>query len=377
MSLGRAHRANHAIIALILPRFSAIMGGISTMRSFSDLDRTFAGQPRELGPVLARIDTGRGREQLFLDQVPQVLRQLSENARIASITASNAIEGVIVDSERAIKIAEGTPRFRNRNEKEFAGYRDAIDGLMRIDHYESLSVPFVLHLHRQLFQHARGRGGYLKTDPNYIVSYESGHREVVFEPPPPRETEFLLRETFDRYNAAKRDEVGHPLVLVGALILDVLAIHPAADGNGRLVRLLTTYELLAQGYGVAKYVSLEQRIYDSKNTYYQRLYDSQQRWHTGEHTIWPWVSYLASILSVAYDDFEASVAAARYTVGNKQERVRKYILEQAPPEFRRRDIERAMPGVSLATIRLVLNELRDQGRISVDGGGPGARWRRR
>ncbi len=346
------------------------------MHSFIDLDKTFSGQPRQLGPVLARIDTGRGREQLFHDQAPQLLRGLSESARIASITASNAIEGVIVDSERAIKIAEGAPRFRNRNEKEFAGYRDAIDGLMRLEHYEPLGIPLLLHLHRQLFQHAGGRGGYLKSDPNYIVSYESGHREVVFEPPPPEETEFLLRETFDRYNAAKREEVGHPVVLIGALILDVLAIHPVADGNGRLARLLTTYELLARGYGVARYVSLEQRIYDSKNTYYQRLYDSQQGWHACEHTIWPWVSYLASVLSVAYDDFEASVAAARGTMGNKQQRVREYVLEQAPPEFRRRDIERAMQGVSVATIRLVLNELRDEGRISVSGGGPSARWRR-
>ncbi len=346
------------------------------MRSFIDLDRTFAGQPRELGSILARVDTGRGREQLFLDQVPEVLRRLSENARIASITASNAIEGVIVDDERAIKIAEGAPRFRNRNEKEFAGYRDAIDGLMRLDRYEPLGIGFMLHLHRQLFQHTGGRGGHLKTDSNYIVSYEGGHREVVFEPPSPRETEHLLGETFSRYRIAKRDEVGHPLVLIGALILDVLAIHPVADGNGRLARLLTTYELLAQGYGVTRYVSLEQRIYDSKNTYYQRLYDSQQGWHTGQHTIWPWVSYLASILSLAYDDFEASLAAARDIVGSKQERVRRYILEQAPPEFRRREIERAMPGISLATIRLVLNELRDEGRIAVDSGGPGARWRR-
>jgi Fic family protein len=346
------------------------------MWSFIDLDRTFAGQPRELGPILARVDTGRGREQLFLDQVPAVLQQLSENARIASITASNAIEGIIVDSERAIKIAEGAPRFRNRNEKEFAGYRDAIDGLMRLDRFESLSIPFMLHLHRQLFQHSGGRGGYLKTDPNYIVSYESGHREVVFEPPPPHETEHLLSETFTRYHAAKRDEVGHPLALLGALILDVLAIHPVADGNGRLARLLTTYELLTQGYGVTRYVSLEQRIYDSKNTYYQRLYNSQQDWHTGQHSIWPWVSYLASILSLAYDDFEASLAAARDTVGNKQERVRKYVLEQAAPEFRRREVERAMPGISLATIRLVLNQLRDEGRIAIEGGGPGARWRR-
>src|ERR1019366_1666349 len=162
--------------------------GISTMRSFIDLDATFDGQPRELGPVLARIDTGRGREQLFEDQIPEVLEQLSENARIASITASNAIEGVVVDSERALKIAEGAPRFRNRNEREFAGYRDAIDGLMRMDRYEPLSVPFLLHLHRQLFEHAGGRGGHLKTDQNLIVSHESGHREVVFTPSRPEET---------------------------------------------------------------------------------------------------------------------------------------------------------------------------------------------
>lgn len=346
------------------------------MRSFIDLDATFAGQPRELGPVLARIDTGRGREELFADQVPEVLRQLSENARIASITASNAIEGVTVESERALKIAAGAPRFHNRNEKEFAGYRDAIDGLMRLEHFEPLSIPFVLHLHRQLFEHAGGRGGYLKTDQSFIVSYESGQREIVFKPPPPKDTEFLLRETIDRYNAARRDQLGHPLVLVGALILDFLAIHPVADGNGRLARLLTTYELLAQGYGVARYVSLEQRIYDSKNTYYDRLFESQQGWHTGEHTIWPWVSYLATILSGAYDDFEKRVTDARETVGSKQERVRHYILEQALGEFRRRDIERAMPGVSPATIRLVLNELRQSKRIAVDGQGPGARWRR-
>jgi Fic family protein len=346
------------------------------MRSFVDPDATFNSQPRELGPVLARIDTGRGREALFEDQAPQVLQQLSENARIASITASNAIEGVVVDADRALKIADGAPRFRNRNEQEFAGYRDAIDGLMRMEAFEPLSQPLILHFHRQLFEHAGGRGGYLKTDENFIVSYESGHREVVFTPPGPHETEFLLRETVDRYNEAKRERLAHPLVLIGALILDFLAIHPVADGNGRLARLLTTYELMSCGYGVARYVSLEQRIYDSKNTYYGRLFESQQGWHTGEHTIWPWVSYLSSILSGAYDDFEQRVAAAREAGGNKQDRARAYILEQAPASFHRRDLERALRGISPATIRLVLNRLRDDGRITVIGGGAGARWQR-
>lgn len=369
MLLAPDYRANFGVV-------STIARSISTMQSFVDLDKTFGSQPRELGAVLARIDTGRGQEKLFLNQRPELLKRLSENARIASITASNAIEGVIVESGRAEKIAEGAPRYRNRSEKEFAGYRDAIDGLMRSTKPEQLTVPFILHLHRQLFYYADGRGGHLKSDENLIVSYEHGYREVVFKPPGPEQTEFLLHELVARYNELKTEGRTHPLVLIAALILDLLAIHPVADGNGRVARLLTTHELLAHGYGVARYVSLEQRVFDSKNTYYDRLYQSQRGWHEGEHDIWPWTSYLAQVVGGAYDDFEQRVAAAADEPSSKQDRVRDYILTQAPAEFRRRDIERALPEVSPATIRLVINELRDQKKITSQGGGPSSRWQR-
>ncbi len=350
---------------------------ISTLFSFIDIDRAFAGQPRRLGAVLARIDTGRGRERLFADQLPELLGQLSEHARVASITASNAIEGVVLDSERAERIAEGARRFRNRNEREFAGYRDAVDELVRLDTYEPLTIPFVLHLHRLIFSHSDGHGGHLKTDQNLIVSYESGRRVTIFTPPPPERAEFLLGEMLARYEDAKHEGNTHPLVLIGAMVLDLLAIHPVADGNGRLARLLTTHELLAQGYGVARYVSIEQRIYDSKEDYYASLYESQRGWHDGEHTIWPWTAYLADTLAGAYDDFELRMATAGGSGGDgvtKQGRVREYVLRQAHAEFRRRDIERALPGISPGTIRLVLNELRDERRIKPTGSGAGARW---
>jgi Fic family protein len=346
------------------------------MQSFLDPKRTFAGQPPELGVLLAKIDTGKGQERMFEDQMPELLNQLSEHARIASITASNAIEGVILDTRRAELIAEGSPRFRNRSEQEFAGYRDAVDALLRLERYEPLDVPFVLHLHRLLFHHAGGRGGYLKTDDNLIVSYERGRRQVVFTPPPWRRTEFFLTELLERYNDAQHEARAHPLILLSALIFDFLAIHPVADGNGRLARLLTTYELLSQGYGIARYISIEQRVYESKNSYYASLHESQQSWHDGDHDIWPWTSYLARILADAYEDFENRVAAAQRLGGGKQDRAREYILRQAPADFRRRDIERALPDVSPATIRLVLNELRDTGDIKLEGSGAAARWRR-
>ena len=185
----------------------------------------------------------------------------------------------------------------------------------------------------------------------------------------------LLSELVDRYLDAKRERAAHPVVLIGALIIDLLAIHPVADGNGRLPRLITTYELLGAGYGVARYVSVEQRIFEAKNAYYQSLYESQRGWHEGRHTIWPWTTFLIRVLSGAYDDFEQRVAAGATSSGSKQDRVRDHILHHAPAEFRTRDIHRALPGISTATVRLVLKELRDAGKISSHGTGAGARWR--
>lgn len=349
------------------------------LRSFRDPSQTFSGQPPQLGAVLARIDYGRGQEALYRDQLPELLRVLSEQTKVASITASNAIEGVVVDPDRAERIVEADepPRFRNRNEREFAGYKDAIEEIMRADSLDAPTLPFILHIHRQLLRHVGGRGGYLKTDDNLIVRYDHGYREVVYTPPPWQETEFLLRELVDRYNEAVASRQAHPIVLLAAFILDFLAIHPFADGNGRVARILTSYLLSREGYGVSRYVSVEQRIFDSKSSYYAALYESQLRWYEGEHTIWPWVEYLSSILADAYDAFEHRVAAERSADGvSKQQRVETYVLEHAAAEFKLADLRRALPGISDGTIRLVLSQLKDAGKLTSSGPGRSSTWRR-
>ena len=283
------------------------------MRSFVNPDRTFGSQPPRLGVDLARLDVGRGREALYRDQLPELLSVLATETRIASIKASSAMEGVTVDPRRMIGLAEpgAERRFRNRNEREFAGYRDAVDEIMRATVLETVSVPYILHLHRLLFRHTDGGGGWLKEEENLIASYEQGHREVLFTPPPPREAESLLVGLVGAYAAASEQQIAHPVLLVGAFVLDFLAIHPVADGNGRLARLLTTHLLLQAGYGVPRYASIEQRMFDTKNGYYAALYQSQRGWHDGGHSIWPWIDYLVVTLGFAYDDFEQWVSSRR------------------------------------------------------------------
>jgi Fic family protein len=350
------------------------------LKTFVDIDRSLGSQPARVGVLLSRIDVGKGREGLYRDQLPELLGSLAQRTRVESIRASTAIEGYEVGAERAERLAaQPGVRIRNRNEREFAGYRDAIDDLMRTDRPERLSQPFVLHLHRLLYARSGGNGGHYKDADNEIVVYgESGRREVIFRPPSWRETEFLMGELIDRYNGACDVQAAHPVVLLGAFVLDFLAIHPVADGNGRLARLLTTHELLRAGYGVARYVSVEQRIYETKASYYESLRQSQSGWHEAGHDVWAWITYLCSVLGDAYDAFEARVAAARSTAGmSKQQIVRRHILAlPAGREFKLRDLRTALPGISDPTFRIVLRDLKREGSVAVEGTGPGATWSR-
>lgn len=340
------------------------------------------GLPPELMKVLAQIEYCRGREELFQIQSPQILERLAAQTRFDSITASSAIEDVVVDDQRALKIlAEpdgAAGPFRDRSEQEFAGYRDATDYLLAKD-TEPLSVGLIMHIHRLLMRHTGDPGaGALKASDNAIGDrHPDGTVTVVFKTVPAgAPTEQALTELIARYEEALTAAELPALLLLAALILDLLAIHPLQDGNGRTARLLTTCELLRHGYGVASYVSIEQRIFDSKNSYYAALSASQAGWHSGEHDPWPWAGYLLRVLEDSYEDFVRRVAADRQLVGaTKEQQARNYVLTQAPRSFRFAQIVAALPNISQATIRNALNGLRDDGYLEV-GLGKSARWTR-
>jgi Fic family protein len=330
--------------------------------------------------LLTGIENSRGREELFRAQAPQVLERLAARTRFDSITASSAIEDVVVDDQRALQLVRGAADgpYADRSEGEFAGYRDAVDYLLAKDP-EPLSVALILHIHRLLLRHTDDpTAGGLKRNDNFIGTRNpDGSRTVIFETVPAGSpTSWHLTELVARYEAALRDGKVPPLLLVVAFVLDFLAIHPFEEGNGRVARLLTTNELLRHGYGVVRYVSIEQRVFDSKNSYYLALRQSQSGWHEADHDLEPWTLYVLRIIEDAYGDFEQRVAAGAALVGaTKREQASNYILTQAPRRFRLAQIADALPDISQATIRDALDALRDEGVLRV-GRGRSAMWER-
>ena len=347
------------------------------MQSYASLDRILGSVPGPIVMRLSRIDTGRGREELFGNQLPALLTELASRARIASITASSALEGVIVaDQLRASQIIDSkVATLRNRSEQEFAGYRAALDYLFRED-WRPMNVGLLLHLHRKLYDYTERTGGVFKEDDNLVVDRSpDGTVEVRFVPVPASKTEYYVTELIDRYAEAVKQGSHHPVLLIGLFVLDLLTIHPFDDGNGRVVRALTNALLAESGYGVGKYVSLEQLIAANADDYYAALFASTHGWHEQKHDAWPWLTYFVSTLAQAYETFELRAASDRAT-GTKQGRVRDYVLGQAPMLFKISDIRIALPGVSDQTIRLALDALKQENLISPDGVGRSAMWRR-
>ena len=347
------------------------------MRSFGDLDRLIGQVPAAVVMDLRTIDTGRGSEALYRNQLPALLTELAHRARVQSITASSAIEGVVVaNAERASNIIAGRAKvLRNRSEQELAGYRRALDYLFQED-WRPLNIGLVLHLHRLLWSETDVEGGLLKTQDNLVVDRSpDGSVEVRFVPVPAAQTSFYLADLVDRYQAAQKSGRHHPVLLVGLVVLDLLVIHPFVDGNGRVARAVANALLVEAGYDVCRWVSLEQLIAESADAYYSSLLRSTQGWHEDAADPWPWLSYFVNILSDAYESFARRAASDR-SRGTKQERVREYVAEHAPPVFRIADVRTALPGVSDQTIRLVLEQFKAEHLVAPEGSGRGAVWRK-
>jgi Fic family protein len=159
-------------------------------------------------------------------------------------------------------------------------------------------------------------------------------------------------------------------------VLDFLCIHPFRDGNGRVSRLLTVLALYHHGIEVARYISLERLIEESKEDYYAVLQTSSTGWHEGKHDLLPWLNYVLAIVRRAYVQFEERAGQVKSPRGAKTALI-EAAINNFFGEFGLADVERACPGVSRDMVRRVLQAMQRDDRIECLGKGRTAKWRKR
>lgn len=319
-----------------------------------------------------------GKQQLYAQQTPQILDDLRTAAMIESVTSSNRLEGITAAPERIEALMLQPTAAAGRSEEEIAGYRDALEEL----HGHATRFPMnentLLHFHDMINRYTAEIGGRWKREDNVILErYKDAdgriHERERFQPVSAEATPGAIAQFVSAYDTAIRHDHREPLVVVPLAVLDFLCIHPFDDGNGRCSRLLMLLLLYHFGYEVGRYISLERVIEQSKQTYYETLEASSQHWHEGRHDPHPWLNYSWGVLLAAYKEFEARVGTIQTARGSKTQRVRSAVLRRLD-DFAISDIQKDCPTVSRDMIRVVLNQMRDEGLVELHGRGRAARW---
>jgi len=343
-----------------------------TMRIFS---KDVANIPTVTAWYLADLGEARGKQELFTRQSPQRLKALREHALIESAVSSNRIEGVEVDQSRIGTVVFGQPPFRDRNEEEVHGYREALSWI----HNEGANIPVseetILSLHRLARGGVGDAGQYKEKDSDIIEKYPDGRVRVRFKTVPAADTPGCMRELMELWPPCIHERWVPPLIALAAFNLDFLCIHPFRDGNGRASRLLLLLQFYHLGFEVGRYISIERLIEENKDRYYETLEQSSRQWHEGRHDPWPYINYLLYILKTAYQEFEERLGQISAPRGEKTALIVRAI-EQSLGMFRIADLQRQCPGVSIDMIRRVMKNLRAEGRIECLGRGQDAQWRK-
>jgi Fic family protein len=343
------------------------------------LDIDFLGRqaiPIEMGGLLQKLGEFKGRQDLFQHQTPQVLETLKQTAIIESTESSNRIEGITVPAKRFRELMAHPTKPKDRSEAEILGYREVLSRIHTKPESFSIDEKTILEFHREIYAKTDMPAGQWKKRDNTIEEQLPDGRWVTrFVPVSTRETPFYMKELCIRFNRLWNKRQVSPLILIPAFVFDFLCIHPFSDGNGRVSRLLTVLLLHQSDYTVGRYISIERLIEESKETYYEVLRKSSQDWLNGKHTLKSWWEYSLGILIGAYQEFEQRVGTVTSRRGAKTSMLEE-VIANLPATFSISDIERLSPAVSRDMIRVVLNRMRQEKKITCLGRGRDARWKK-
>ena len=317
----------------------------------------------------------KGKQELYAKQSPQVLKTLLETALIESAESSNRIEGVTVDHARLKPLIIGHSKPRDRSEEEVAGYRKALE-LIHIKHKSLRITPETIkELHRLCRGESWDAGKWKEKDNDIIRKHADGRVEVIFKPVSVAKTPEMMKQLCLSYEHSISQLKYPDLYAVACLVLDFLSIHPFRDGNGRVSRLLTLLALYQHGFMVGKYISIERIVEQSKETYYETLNKSSQKWHEAKHNVIPWFNYFLGTVLAAYKEFEERAENIKPVRGAKTALLVQAIDSQHG-EFSISDIEKACPAVSRVMIKKVLLQMQKDNKIKCLGKGQSAKWKR-
>lgn len=229
--------------------------------------------------------------------------------QIQEALTSSSMEGTHTTLDDMLLVEAGAAaQNRAPDTREVINYRRALASAISSLNQLPLSLRTLRDAHKMLLSGVtRNRGasvqaGEFKTHQNFIGAYEI--EKARFIPPPPAETlacmseleKFIHRENLPGLPAL-------PALIDSALIhYQFETIHPFADGNGRVGRMLITLHLYASNTIRQPVLYLSPTLESRKDEYIDRMYEVSRTgdWHG-------WISFFLNVMALAS---QAAIATA-------------------------------------------------------------------
>ncbi len=195
---------------------------------------------------------------------PSAFEKEKETFMIRFTYDTNRIEGSTLTLRETADLLERgiTPGAKSMEDvSEAEAHKNAFYELL--EYKKDMSMQMVLYFHKKLLENTK------KDIAGKIRQHQVAISGSKFMPPFPAEIYLLLTDFFRWYHRY-RDKI-QPVELAALVHLKLVTIHPFADGNGRISRLMMNFVLYKYGYPMLNIP------YEKRAGYYRALERAQTK----------------------------------------------------------------------------------------------------
>jgi hypothetical protein len=329
-----------------------------------------------LGSQLRELDGLRERLGDVTGVAGPWLGHVRRQVRASTMESSLAIEGYHVPAGEGPGIVAGSdiPEPGDTDRMALVSYARAMDHvatMARDPHFRWLDrVILDLHFDACAFQRGR-RPGLWRAGPSHVTSLGGG--PPAYTCPDADRVPALMGEVVDWLQHGDLD--AHVAVRAAMAHLHVVSVHPFADGNGRISRIVQSLVLARAGLLAPEFSSIEEYLGRNTGDYYRVLHDVQGGSYRPEREAGRWVRFcVAAHIQQARERLDQIAAAtARWTALEELVESRGWpdrlviALEQSLVDGLERKAYAAEADISLATATTDLRRLVDAGLVIRQG----------
>ena len=230
--------------------------------------------------------------------------ELRYNARVKSSHYSTRIEGNRLTLKEAKQVIEHKKKQFHGRERDMKEVRNYWDALLKVEGWATKHMEFSEKLIKSL--HSLVEKGKRALPTNYRdgqnVIKDSSTNAVVYIPPEAKDVPKLMSGMVCWVKCAEKEHL--PVPIIAALVhYQFVTIHPYYDGNGRTARLLATFILQRDGYGLNGLFSMEEHHARDLENYYKCLaVHKHHNYYEGRANaeLTSWVEYFVSLLAKVF-----------------------------------------------------------------------------